>query len=172
MSRFTGFVNDVFSCVRRLFPDEADPLTYFAEGANEEKISSSVQEAAVLTGGRAETFVSVLRGYAESFGIGEDDIVLRRSGHGVGEARYSHGCYPKNVRRWLSGTVSRKRRCRAELVTLVYCWSAGWSEPVSQEEKYVRCRRDLREICAGYVGDDAGELPRLLWRACEAAYKG
>ena len=96
--------------------------------------------------------------------------------HGIkGEVKIEHSCYPKNVRRWLSGTISRKKKCRIEFCVLVWCHAIGWNlYSNKQNEKLNQCQQKLKTICMDYlVKEDMldKELSfEMLWNASKCAY--
>lgn len=162
-------MNDVFNCIRRLLPPGQNPETAFAEG-NLPRLYSGSRDMAVLRNENAELFAEILRSHCGLFGIPEESVVLQRSVIYRDEVKYRHSCYPKNLHRWLTGTISRKRLCRAEFVVLTYCWAIQWQRT---GEAASPAAGELLDICRKYdsrlTGGDG--LPEALWRACESAYK-
>ena len=89
------------------------------------------------------------------------------------EVKIVHSCYPKNIRRWLAGTINRKRKCRIEFCTLVCCYAIGWDLSLEDENlELTKCRQALWEICINYLSNvDKKEVSfEMLWRISDCAY--
>lgn len=178
MKSYTQFVQKTYATITELYKmDIICMYRIFTEGVNE-KFHSQNQEYAILRNEYAKVFVSVIQNHLELFEISDTDYQLRylnseKYGH---ESRITHSCYPKNIRRWLRGTVSRKKKCRIEFCVLVWCHAIGWS---LSENKYntdlSRCQQKLKEICMEYLPKDdilSKEISfEMLWNASKVAYK-
>ena len=141
---YTGFVNELLECVFKLIDKYDNNLSAFAEhGAD----NNCMQEVAFLRGDDAVLFVDIIHDNADIFGVDRNDYELILPKSKFSRIKYSHSCYPKNVRRWMKGTLSRKKRCRAEFITLIVCWAIGWKRRMSMESDYVKCRNGILEAC-------------------------
>lgn len=180
-SIYTAFIQDVFSNVYRLV--NGGTMTEYAEGGLHN--AGGTYEYAVLRGERAEVFLSIINNNIKSLDVGElmfkpeytKISVILYSNMQINQVKYSHCCYPKNLQRWLNGTLSRKKRCRIEFVALAVCWAAGWSLDMKNETDYMECRTALVKICEKYMGatfaqlHSINELFDMLWRTCEHVYQ-
>ena len=132
-------------------------------------------ECAVLRNDNAKVFVSVIQNHSKLLGISDMEYQLQQSKIYPVEVKIRHSCYPKNVKRWLSGTVSRKKRCRLEFCVLVWCHAAGWSQMPDEKNMVLKkCREDLQEICMDYLPQKEKIYQEftfeMLWKASSSAY--
>lgn len=168
---YTEFVTKIFNCISERFDASQNALVLFAEGSEGINRSGS-QEYAVLRNDRAQLFYSILCSNMELFGIKHPEHELKISKIYPDEMKIAHSCYPKNVRRWLNGTISRKKNCRIEFCILAWCHAAKWSASFASEkiDTYDNYQKKLLEICNGYLDTQERELTvSLLWRTnCEA----
>lgn len=167
-AHYTELVKELFDCISVLFPTRKKFL-FFAEG--EEGIScSGLQEFSCLRGEKAQFFVDTIEKYAFLLNVDSGDFLIQHS-RCFGK-KYYHSCYPKNVRRWTERTVSRKKKCRVEFITLIYCHAMEWGkEPISQ--KNVDCQKHLMKICQNTLQNEGNihELFPALWFALEKVYR-
>jgi len=180
---YTEFVRAVMGCIWTLMPEEKNKPACFAEAG--EKNGGSCQEYAVLRFGRTEFFTALIRENAEALGVDAAafwpeyrSTAIKADGTALRSGRYSHSVYPKNLRRWLRGTVSRKRKCRVEWTALVAAWAAGWEDPMKRDADYAACREALAALCGNClekevaVPESPGELLVLLWQTGQCIYAG
>ena len=166
---YTNFVSEVFQCIEVLLPGQQNPLTAFCT-AMPVRWGCCMQDTAMLLNDSAEFYVQVIHQNQRLFQIDPNEYVITRSIARKDEKQYIHSCYPKNVRRWLQGTLSRKKKCRVQFCTFLYCWAVGWGMP---EEKHRKCQQELNRICRLHFPDipeDMVFLP-LLWMSLEAVYR-
>ena len=189
---YTRFVNELLECVFKLISKYDNKLSAFAEhGAD----SNCMQEVAFLRDDDAVLFVDIIHDNSDILGVDKDDYELILPKSKFSRIKYSHSCYPKNVRRWMKGTLSRKKRCRAEFITLVVCWAIDWKRKMGMEDAYVECRNGLLEACRKVFSDSGvgcerndgkklsdnvmsgeykvntvKELVEILWMASQIAY--
>lgn len=147
---YTRFVNELMNSIFKLISQYDSKLSTFAEHGT---VCRSVQEIAFLRGDDAKLFIDIIHDNADIFGICKDEFVLTIPKSKLSMVKYSHSCYPKNVRRWLSGTLSRKKKCRVEFIVLIACWAIGWKRDMSMDADYVECRRELMHVCRGIFTD-------------------
>ena len=169
---YTSFVIEVFNCIAEDVGKYGNSLNVFAEGRKKENYSGS-QEYAVLRNAEARLFHSVLCDHADVFGLDMAGRPIKVSKIYEDETKITHSCYPKNVRRWLNGTISRKKICRIDFCVLAWCHAAGWNPSFDLEriESYNSCQKKLVEICNGYLGTQERILSiDLLWKASMEAY--
>ena len=171
INQYSEYINDVFSCIKCLFPTDRNPEVAFSEGSLPSIYSGSNGDIAILRNEDAELFVNIMRRHCEMFGISKETAVLQRSKIYKNEVKYQHRCYPKNLHRWLNGTISRKRLCRVEFVVMVYCWAVRW-ERSGEADTDSPDVRELFSICKRYDEglSDHDSLIKCLWSACEKAY--
>lgn len=134
---------------------------------------SGTQEYAVLRNEYARFFFDAVCNHAEILGIQREDFILKSSLIYPDEVKLVHSCYPKNIRRWLNGTISRKKKCRVEFCILVWCHATGWNSNVITDTKLKKCQDRMKDICSRYIEVDEG-IPfsvELLWKAASSAYE-
>lgn len=169
---YTEFVTRLLNCIFTILPKDKSPIESFAE--TEDRCRLSSREFSVLKNKNAEMFHKVIQTYEEVLGVAEEEYRPFSTSLCPEQPRLSHSCYPKNLQRWLKGTVSRKKQCRVEFCVLVYCHAMNWSMEASEGTgKYAECRSELIEICNEFLGETAEKefSFELLWRASCAAYK-
>ena len=110
---------------------EAPTLSCFAEGGRRQP--ACLGDYAVLRDEQALYFLKLLHRNSGLLGIDPADYPLQRSLLRGDCVKYPHSCYPKNLRRWMQGTVSRKKKCRVEFAVLLTCWVVGWADPPASE---------------------------------------
>ena len=171
MKAYTKFVNQVFTCISDLFPNRAKELDLFAEGS--EQVYSSMQEYAVLRNENADLFCSLITQYTELFEMPQSDYQPIYSPIYPSERKITHSCYPKNIRRWMNGTISRKKTCRVEFCVLVWCHIQNWNRPVEEDvDKFLIARSRLLKICNEFLHAEYFQLYlECLWKASCAAYE-
>ena len=174
MKAYTQFVIKMFECLSELYQaDEKRMKIIFSEGKDFLTYSHH-QEYSVLQNEYARLFVSVIQSHAELFHINNQQYQLEQSGIFSDEVKIIHSCYPKNLRRWLSGTVGR-RKCRTEFCVLVWCHAIGWNGASDcPKNRLEKCRERMRMICMEYLPDwreSADFSIEMLWAAANAAYQ-
>ena len=172
MKAYTEFVNQVFTCISSLFPSQEKKWNIFAEGS--EDIFSSTPEYAILRNENADMFCSLIRQNAELFGIQSSEYEPVSSPLYPSERKIIHSCYSKNVRRWMQGTISRKKTCRVEFCVLAWCHVQNWNRPIGKEpeEKFLAAKRELLQICNKFLNTQHTQLSiKLLWQASSVTYK-
>lgn len=171
MKAYTEFVNQVFTCISSLFPSQEKKWNIFAEGPAD--ILSATPEYAILRNENADMFCSLIRQNADLFEIQPSDYEAVSSPLYPSERKIVHSCYPKNIRRWIQGTVSRKKACRVEFCVLTWCHVQNWNRPIEkeQEEKFLAAKKGLLQICNKFLHTQYTQLSiKLLWQASSAAY--
>lgn len=172
MKPYTEFVMKVFDCVSESFVTQENKLRIFAEGVNSNYSGS--QEYAILRNDAARLFHSVLSKNAEVFNADLSDFRLKESSIYPEEVKIVHSCYPKNLRRWLNGTISRKKSCRIEFCVLAWCHVVRWDASFEEErvERYDPTQQKLLCICNEYLGSQDKQLSvDLLWKASCNTYR-
>lgn len=172
MKAYTKFINQIFGCVSGLFPDQMRKLDIFAESS--ERICSGIQEYAVLRNENADLFCSLITQNTELFGMAQHSYQPVHSPLYPSERKISHSCYPKNIKRWMNGVISRKKSCRVEFCVLAWCHIQNWNRLVEkeQEQTFLRIRRELLKICNEFLDTQYEQLSlECLWKASCAAYK-
>lgn len=204
MKKYTEFVNKTYKTITELYEVNNNGMyAIFAEGSSEPLYSPN-QEYAILRNEYAKVFVSIIQTHSELLEISDTEYQLKHSptqihlnnfikkiSHDMDEdistplnfiknfqeeVKISHSCYPKNLRRWLTGTISRKKKCRLEFCVLVWCHAIGWnlSENNFQDEKLNRCQQKLKSICMDYLSQEDisnNDMSfEILWKASTYAY--
>ncbi len=175
MKKYTEFVKRTYTTIAELNERYHGSIhAVFAEGPNKKSYSQN-QEYAILQNEYANVFVTVIQNHLDLLGISDTEYQVKSSKFYLNEVKIEHSCYPKNIRRWLSGTISRKKKCRIEFCVLVWCHAIGWSLlQEEQDEKLNQCQQKLKMICMDYVSEN-GILSEamsfeLLWKASTFAY--
>ena len=121
ISPYADFVQRTYTFIASAYPG----FSYYicSDGERSEKVC---QDSAILRNEKAQIFTDLIRENAALFNIDPNDYIPRKAVYCPGKQRYEHICYPKNLVRWMKGTLSRKRRCRVEFWTLLYCHAIGW----------------------------------------------
>lgn len=170
---YSLFVSRVVDRIYKAIDKPRRNLSCFGEGSINSN-SSTLQDYSALSGSRAEYFLNLINENSDIFDINASDY--QRVASSVSDIKYPHSCYPKNIRRWIKGTVSRKKKCRVEFVAIAVCWAMGWGEDTKE---FLDCRRDLCEICAEILGEVVEEkvftarvVTDYMWRACSKSYSG
>ncbi|MBR1900085.1 MAG: hypothetical protein IJ820_03370 [Lachnospiraceae bacterium] len=168
---YACFVKDVYECIKRYSDNDAFSLSVFAEGPEALKPEhSGTQEYAVFRNDYARMFFDIVSALEKQYMPESRAHKLEESRLMPGEVRITHSCYPRNLRRWMNDTISRKQRCRAELCALIWCWYASWLEEVNPEISKDEVARSLMEICSKYTEGHSFCLG-VLWNACTSAYR-
>lgn len=151
-------------------------LTDFAEGPFSGEFCTTLQDAAMLTGENAYLFYLIVHNCVKIFDMELADFPVEYTRLVPIQEKYLHSCYPKNLRRWMEGTLPRKKKCRVELVVLTACWASGWSNPIKETQDCILCRSKITNLCAGILhtkvpeASDMESFVRLLWKASQEAY--
>lgn len=175
MKSYIEFVRRAYAALSELYEiDSGNMYGIFAEGPVKQTYSQN-QEYAILRNEYAELFIVIIQNHLELLEISDAEYQVENSNLYPNEVKIVHSCYPKNLRRWLSGTISRKKKCRIEFCVLVWCHAIGWNLLLDdQNEKQYKCRQDLERICADYLpkGDvKEKEISfEMLWKASTEAY--
>lgn len=171
-SPYTEYINEVFAAIKCLLPVGKNPEVAFGEGNVSSTFSGRDRDYAIIRNENAVMFVNLIQEYSNLFLIDQETIALQSSRIDKNEVKYRHSCYPRNIHRWLSGTISRKKLCRIEFVGIAYCWAIGWRETVRPATDEAVSKR-LKAISRRYCNDisESDHLLVCLWRACEHAYR-
>ena len=169
---FCSFVNHSVQCILQYYKINDSPLTCFAEGSVC-RTRNYCPDYAVLEQGNARLFCTVMQENASLFGISKATVILRETIDPRTNTLHtiiSHSCYPRNLRRWIAGTVARKNRNRAEFCALLYCWGIGWNK---QSESVILLQAQLMNVFRQYYSFPADETfsVDMIWNTCEAAYR-
>ena len=129
MSLYSDYVTKIYTCIKEASDNQKFTFSVFAEGPDALKREyTGAQEFVILRNNYARLFVDVMNSHFYDVSGGMT-YTLKESLFRPQEVSASHSCYPKNLRRWMrGGTISRKRKCRAEFCALAWCWYSGWLE--------------------------------------------
>lgn len=114
---YSELITQIYNIVAGVMPSNSRSLLTFASGGDPEH---ETNETAYLRNEKALYFYSVLVSNSDLFQIDQSAIFLQQSLLFRDEIAIQHSCYAKNLRRWMSGQIPRKRRCRAEFAALAY----------------------------------------------------
>ena len=168
---YSKFIKNLYECIKEHSNCAAFSLTVFAEGPGALMQGySGTQEYAILRNEYARFFVDVMDQNPELFMPDSNPCVLEASRIKLGEVKVSHSCYPKNLRRWMKGTISRKQKCRAQFCALVWCWYDLWMEEVNPRVDKVSLEQTLLGICREYTACGDRFRMEALWTASICAY--
>ena len=167
---YAEFVANVLSALGPVLPGGIDPKAGFS-GA-----SFPDQDSALLKGERAL--------FLQQLAIDLEPVT------GVGAALYeagmspatqlpmlAHAAYPKNLRRWLNGTLPRKRKARSDFVLVAACWLCCWGgEELADSNELLAAREEvLRSAGLDYIVSEGEAAPlqlaEALWALSTAAYE-
>lgn len=172
---FSDFLNDIYNCIKKYANIDEFTLNIFSEGPDAWKENRrSMQDYAVLRDDYAFVFHDVMESYIEAYSL-NIECKLQKSVLIPASVKVAHSCYPKNLRRWMNGTISRKQKCRVELCTLIYCWYDVWLKEISPKINMKAFTKDLLDLCGNYI--DSKEYSNIyldkdmIWQACEGAYR-
>lgn len=130
-------------------------------------------DMAVVGGRRAITFLRTSALAYVTTGVSTDCYEITRS-LVTDVPLVAHAAYARNLRRWESGTLPRKRRARADLVVVATCWLVGWedghdAEPVRMAEAWARLA-SFADIALDGPSDRVA-VATALWHLSATAYK-
>lgn len=180
MGKYNELVKQMVESVFESICDMPRSLSVVAQGG-EEYENCTMQDYADLRGPCAELFGAVIHDHVDVFKVDVAQFPvfeIRILNSNEKKKKYTHSCYPRNLRRWMNDTTPRKKKCRAELVTLICCWASGWKYELSREENHVECRKKLRMMCSEILKEELEdrdfenmkELTALLWKTSEVVY--
>lgn len=169
---YTQFINEIFDAIKPVLPAKMHPYTAFSEGPGRTELLSS-QDNAVLRRDPAVFFLKSIRKNSALFNIDRNKYKAKRSITVELErtVSYNHSCYPKNIRRWMNGTIPRRKKSRVEFCALVYCWAVGWSSSSAIDEAHLSCQTQLRTICKKYGTPFNQDLIEVLWTTFDSLYR-
>lgn len=169
---YACFVSQLYECIKENSLSEQFSLSVFAEGPDALKQEhSGTQEYAILRNEYARTFADVMNNECFQQFTNRRKYVVKKSLLKAGEVTISHSCYPKNLRRWMSGTaLSRKKKCRAELCALVWCWFF-WIEEINPRVDKQALEKAFLDICHEYTEEGDLFQPEVLCKASDCAYR-
>lgn len=173
---YTEFIEKTYSIISAMYGMlKLDGKKCFSEGPDV-KSGQRVQEYAVLRDDCARFFVDVINQNRKLLGISEEEFQLKKSLLDPTAVKITHSCYNKNLSRWRSGTISRKKRCRIEYCALVYCHAVCWGKRKTAYEMsiYEKAQEELLEICKDYAPlarSDNSFSFEVLWEASAETYR-
>ena len=132
-------------------------------------------DSATLRAAKAESFAQVGSRVCAQMGLDESAYVTYPSlANGI--ALIDHSCYTRNLRRWISGTLPRKRKSRADFAILAACWSYAWFDQTASLNLYSKIQDDIENLVYSIVPDCEIEattesLAIALWTAGLRAYR-
>ena len=182
MNTYSAFVNQIYELITAGY-DSGNPIHYFCNGpaANRGKCS---YDYAMLEGKAAHTFGYFALNNLKLLGITENDLDFFMPPSQPEKLKINISCYPKNLRRWMQGTLSRKNKCRAEFCLLIWCHACGWdfmktaatpgSTGLMTSAEQERIRKGLLQICKAFIEQEEScddMSLELLVKASNAAYR-
>ena len=87
--------------------------------------------------------------------------------------KVAHSCYPKNIRRWLKGTISRKKENRIDFCIISWGHITGWDSGFTRRPEYYNDQqKKMLGICNEFAGTNEKILSfKLMWEASCRAYQ-
>lgn len=168
---YADFVKSFYDCIRKYSNCPEFSLAVFAEGpiALKDGYSGS-REYVILRNEYARDFFAVMENYKFLHAPYGNEHVLEKSKIYPDQVKITHSCYPKNLSRWMNGTLSRKQKCRADYCALVWCWYSFWLEEINPDLDKNALKEELLNICHKY--SEYGECFSIdiFWHACTFAY--
>lgn len=161
----------MYECVKRYSACPAFSMAVFAEGPSALDVShTGSQEYALLRNTYAKDFYDVIATNPQLYAPNINFCRLEESRILPGEVKVTHSCYPKNIRRWMKGVLSRKQRCRAEFCALIWCWYKYWMKDICPKVDMDEFGQSLLSICLKYSTFGDAFSMDVLWNSCTAAY--
>lgn len=161
---YSEFVEGVLACLNPLLPSGADEKLVLSGCSGGWGYPCS--DSATLRGARALYLERLARIGEEVTGV-ESRFYRTQLGPSKTAPILSHSVYARNIRRWLRGTVPRKRKARADFVLITTCWLFGWGDKdLAFSEVAVEARKTvLGWVDTGNTYSDGGELAiiTVLW---------
>lgn len=168
---YADFVNDMYECIKEYSCCQAFSMAVFAEGPSALEPAHTVsQEYAVLRNEYAKDFYDVIVNNPQLFAPNSNFCELEKSRIIPDEVKVTHSCYPKNIRRWMKGILSRKQKCRAELCALIWCWYEYWMEDICSQIDKEAFGKSLLSICHKYTAYGDEFSMDVLWNSCTFVY--
>lgn len=168
---YADFVKSFYDCIKEYSNCPEFSLAIFAEGPTALKDGySGNREYAILRNKYARDFFDVMEKNTDLHAPYRNSRVLEKSRIYPDQVKITHSCYPKNVSRWMKGTVSRKQRCRADYCALVWCWYSFWLEEINPDLDKDALRNELLNICHKYSEYGDYFSMEVLWHANFFAY--
>ena len=170
---YSEFVTLVIESLAPAFPADLALLPAFT--ATEIKGVVPSADSATLRAAKAESFAQVGSHVCTQMGLDESSYVTYPSlANGI--ALIDHSCYTRNLRRWISGTLPRKRKSRADFAILAACWSYAWFDQTASLNLYSKIQDDIENLVYSIVPDCEIEattesLAIALWTAGLRAYR-
>lgn len=175
---YANFVTEIIKCIEPLMNPDEDKLVAFSGGCSNKM--RNLQDYACIRGSDAVFFLNCAQLLKADPGVNEMCFQPEYTIANPKTPKYTHSCYAKNLRRWMSGTISRKRKCRAEFVLLAACWCFGFGQDELKVKPEIDvCRRQIRKVCQMITGNDYKNVDqnniamfvKILWEASDKAYR-
>ena len=173
MTFYSDYVKNIYSCIKAASNHQNFTYSAFAEGPDALKPGYSVsQEYVILRNDYARLFADVMNNYPFFDVSKRITYTLKESLLRPNEVSILHSCYPKNLRRWMSGeTLSRKLKCRAEFCALAWCWYSHWLEEINHDIDQSALNHSLLNVCHKFTEQDDQFGLDVLWNASICAYE-
>ena len=173
MSFYSDYVKKMYTCIKEASNNHSFTYSIFAEGPDAlKKEHTGSQEYVILRNDYARLFVDVMNSHHFYDASGGITYTLKKSLLQPNEVSISHSCYPRNLRRWVEGgTISRKKKCRAEFCALAWCWYSQWLEEINHHLDKTGLRQSLLENCRDFTEQAEPFGLHVLWKASVCAYE-
>ena len=169
---YAHFVKGLYTCIKEYSHCADFSPAVFAEGPEARKKGySGTQEYAILRNGYARTFFQAAAAWQAGPAPCAASYELQRSPLYPDEVKIVHSCYPKNLNRWMGGTISRKQKCRADFCLLVWCWYTSRLEELEPRTDREALGRALLDICRENSAEETSFCMDALRRASTRAYR-
>lgn len=168
----SDFIKEIYECIRTYSCCASFSPSVFAEGPDALRAGyTGTQEYALLRNAYATDFYEISKIFSKTHPAGKTVYILEKSRLLHGDARISHSCYPKNLRRWMNGTIPRKQKCRMDFCILTWCWCHAWLAEIEPNADMEAVKCSLKEICDRYTKSIDDININVLWNACDSAYR-
>ena len=168
---YPDFIRNTMAAVAPLLPDDVDAKLGFSGCCD--GWGWPCADSATLRGERA-LFLEQLAQEAEAITGVEAALYVTRPGLSGVKPILDHSAYARNIRRWETGTLPRKRKARSDFVLVAACWLFGWGV---QKVASSGLNADARATVLGWTGmpdDDEPDIISVvsaLWQSSDAAYR-
>lgn len=165
------FVRELLDALSPVLPSGVSPELSFS-GTMVDGLRPD-PDSAVVGGRRAATFLMTATLASEVTGVSPNEYRVTRSLI-TDVPLVAHSAYARNLRRWESGTLPRKRRARSDLVIVATCWVVGWEDGRDAEADAMTMAWERLHALAESAPDDNADRAAVvasLWGLSSRAYR-
>lgn len=169
--QYDQFVRGLLDAICPVLPNDVSPELSFSGSMDAGRKPGP--DMAIVGGRRAITFLRTSALAFESTGVSPDSYEVTRS-LVTDVPLVAHSAYARNIRRWESGTLPRKRRARADFVIVATCWILGWEDGRdASSERMTEAWARLASFFDTSLDDPSDRKPvaAALWQLSSNAYQ-